>query len=312
MKILVTGAAGFLGSNLVQRLVTEGNDVVGVDNLLTGKLHNLDKCILATNFTFYDADIIKLAEDLKPGFQQIYHLASPASPPKYMQHEYETMMVNTLATEKLARYCMSNNARLLFSSTSEVYGDPLVNPQSETYFGNVNPIGPRSIYDESKRFGETLIAHFNRTQQLDSIIIRIFNTYGPGMDPYDGRVVTNFIRQMLMGEPVTIYGDGSQTRSFCYVDDLITGMILAMNSSQIGPINLGNPNEFTLTTLVKIIASKIGVEPQLKFEQLPTDDPKVRRPDIANARALLGWEPEIQLEVGIDKTLQWIRTAIEA
>lgn len=308
MKILVTGSAGFLGSNLVSKLVAQGHDVVGVDNLLTGNFKNVVMLEKQPNFTFYKADIIDFAKQLKPGFDQIYHLASPASPPKYIEFAHETMMVNTLATDSLCKYAVSNDSRLLFSSTSEIYGDPLVHPQTEDYWGNVNTLGVRSVYDESKRFGETIISHYKRTANLNSIIVRIFNTYGPNMDPYDGRVVTNFIRQILEGNPVTMYGTGLQTRSFCYVDDLIAGLILAMNSAEGGPINLGNPNEFTLIELLNDIISVIGIKPEIIFQGIPEDDPKMRNPDISRAQNLLNWSPKIDLIEGLVPTVEWVKS----
>jgi nucleoside-diphosphate-sugar epimerase len=311
LKILVTGAAGFLGSNLVSKLVEQGHDVVGVDSLVTGTLRNLLHLESQQNFTFHEADIICFSETLQPGFDQIYHLASPASPPKYIEYSYETMMVNTLATDRLSKYALLNESRILFSSTSEIYGDPLVHPQTEDYWGNVNTLGVRSVYDESKRFGETIISHHKRVANLNAIIVRIFNTYGPRMDPYDGRVVTNFVRQILERKPVTIYGDGLQTRSFCYVDDLIEGLILAMNSKEFGPINLGNPNEFTLMELLQKIDSLLNLQPEIIFQPIPEDDPKMRRPDISRAQNILGWSPQVDLIKGLAPTIEWVRSQLK-
>jgi nucleoside-diphosphate-sugar epimerase len=251
-----------------------------------------------------------MAKMIKPGFDQIYHLASPASPPKYMEFAYETMMANTLGTDLLCQYAVKNDCRLLFSSTSEIYGDPEVHPQTEEYWGNVNPIGVRSVYDESKRFGETLISHYARTNSLNGMIVRIFNTYGPKMDPNDGRVVTNFVRQILQEETISIYGSGTQTRSFCYVSDLVEGLILAMNSTQSGPMNLGNPNEFTLIQLLEKIGRIIGKPYLIEYSPLPLDDPKKRNPKIDQASSLLGWNPKVQLEEGLIPTISWIKSKI--
>jgi nucleoside-diphosphate-sugar epimerase len=310
MKILVTGGAGFLGSNLIEKLLKTDCEVVAVDNLLTGNINNLKEFKGFINFTFIEGDIIQVAKALKPGFDQIYHLASPASPPKYIKYAYETMMVNTLGTDELCKYAMSNKSRILFSSTSEIYGDPEVHPQIEEYWGNVNPIGIRSVYDESKRFGETIISHYSRTNSLNSVIVRIFNTYGPKMDPHDGRVVTNFVRQIVSGEKISMYGDGSQTRSFCYVSDLVEGLIMAMNSKESGPINLGNPNEFTLIQLLDVISTITETAPELEFHDLPSDDPKKRNPNIDFANNTLGWKPTIELEEGLKETISWIKANI--
>jgi nucleoside-diphosphate-sugar epimerase len=310
MKILVTGGAGFLGSNLVGKLLENDDEIVVVDNLVTGKIENIEEFRNHKNFSFIQADITEMATILKPGFDQIYHLASPASPPKYMKFAYETMMANTLATDLLCKYAVKNGSRLLFSSTSEIYGDPEVHPQTEDYWGNVNPIGVRSVYDESKRFGETLISHYSRTLLLDSIVVRIFNTYGPKMDPHDGRVVSNFIRQILLGDKITIYGSGLQSRSFCFVTDTIDGLTAAMNSEEKGPINLGNPLEFTLIQLLEKISRIAEIDPNLEYCDLPSDDPKRRKPSIDQAMKLLGWRPRVELDEGLEKTIEWLRTRI--
>jgi dTDP-glucose 4,6-dehydratase len=237
-------------------------------------------------------------------------MASPASPPKYQALGYETMQANTKGTENLIHLAIENGSRLLFASTSEIYGDPKVTPQKESYWGNVNPIGPRSVYDESKRLGETLMSYFFRERGLDGAIIRIFNTYGPGMDPLDGRVVSSFIRQGLSQEPFTVYGDGSQTRSFCFVDDLIDGIIAMAESGEFGPINLGNPNELDLLTLGKVISKVLNIDPKFEFHELPIDDPKQRRPDISRAIETLGWEPKTEIEDGVLLTANWMRKLI--
>jgi nucleoside-diphosphate-sugar epimerase len=310
MKILVTGGAGFLGSNLVGKLLENDDEIVVVDNLVTGKIENVEEFRNHKNFSFVQADITEIATILEPGFDQIYHLASPASPPKYMEFAYETMMANTLGTDLLCQYAVKNDSRLLFSSTSEIYGDPDVHPQTEEYWGNVNPIGVRSVYDESKRFGETLISHYARTNSLNGMIVRIFNTYGPKMDPHDGRVVSNFIRQILLGEKITIYGSGLQSRSFCFVADTVEGLILAMNSKERGPINLGNPVEFTLIQLLEKISNIVQIEHNLEFCDLPSDDPKRRKPSIEQAIKLLGWRPKVELDDGLEKTIEWLRIRI--
>jgi nucleoside-diphosphate-sugar epimerase len=310
MKILVTGGAGFLGSNLIEKLLKNDCELVSVDNLVTGSINNLKEFTGRPNFTFIEGDILQVVKTLKPGFDQIYHLASPASPPKYMKYAYETMMVNTIGTDELCKYALINKSRILFSSTSEIYGDPEVHPQIEEYWGNVNPIGVRSVYDEAKRFGETIVSHYSRTNALNSVIVRIFNTYGPKMDPHDGRVVTNFVRQIVNGEKISMYGDGSQTRSFCYVSDLIDGLILAMNSDESGPINLGNPNEFTLIQLLDAISRITENEYELEFHDLPLDDPKKRNPSIDFAKNSLGWKPTIELEEGLKETISWIKAQL--
>ena len=311
LKILVTGGAGFLGSNLVVKLISAGHDVLVVDNLLTGNLSNLEDLIGSPRLTIHKSNVIDFVENLEENIQQIYHLASPASPPKYMQFPYETMMANTIATDKLCKYALKNNSRILFSSTSEIYGDPLIHPQPESYWGNVNTLGVRSVYDESKRFGETIISHYNRTQSLNCVIVRIFNTYGPKMDPFDGRVVSNFIRQTLEKSPITMYGDGLQTRSFCYVDDLIDGLIRAMNAKEFGPINLGNPKEYTLIELSNLIAELIGTKQNLIFKEIPEDDPRMRKPVISKAKEYLSWEPTTELVDGLKPTIEWIKSRIK-
>jgi nucleoside-diphosphate-sugar epimerase len=236
----------------------------------------------------------------------VYHFASPASPEKYMAQPLNTMEVNTTGTLNLLEYAANKEARFVFASTSEIYGDPLVSPQQETYWGNVNPIGPRSVYDEAKRFGETIVAHFQREKIANAGVVRIFNTYGPNMDPYDGRVVSNFIRQALKGEPLTIYGNGQQTRSFCYIDDLVKGIMAMGMSSHPGPINLGNPEERTLLNLAELVLEITKSSSTLEFLELPEDDPKRRCPDITKAKTVLGWEPAVDISTGISKTAHWI------
>ena len=311
-KVLVTGAAGFVGSHLVDSLLANGHDVVGIDNFSTGNQSNIAHLSDNKNFQFVERDIVTGLGDLENAkFDQIFHLASPASPPHYMRLALETMHVNTTATELLLQHATKHGLRLLFASTSEIYGDPHEHPQRESYWGNVNPIGPRSVYDEAKRFGETLCSHYNRSKDTDTVIVRIFNTYGPRMDPDDGRVVSSFIRDGIKGASFQVFGDGKQTRSFCYVSDLVSGLRAAMDSKITGPVNLGNPNEFTLLELATKVGSVLGVEPVLEFKDLPVDDPKQRQPDISYAKSALNWEPKVQLTEGLALTADWMKTQIK-
>jgi len=296
---LVSGAAGFVGSHLVDRLLKEGFIVVGVDNFITGKEENLNSAKSNSKFSFLDLDVVSEIPDLGMKFDYIFHAASPASPPKYFEYPIETMMVNSIGTKNLLDLAEMNNARFIFFSTSEVYGDPLEHPQRESYWGNVNPIGPRSIYDEAKRFGEALVAQCVRAKKVNAGIIRIFNTYGPRLDPHDGRVVSTFIRQAINGEALTVNGDGNQTRSFCYISDLIDGIFKMAESNEFGPINLGNPNEMTLNELIKEISKLLSKN--LNTVNLPElkDDPVRRKPDISLAKEKLGWEPKVSLTQGL-------------
>ena len=311
-KVLVTGAAGFVGSHLVDSLLADGHDVVGLDNFSTGNQSNIAHLSNEPAFQFVERDIVTGLGDLENvKFDQIFHLASPASPPRYMELAIETMHVNTTATELLLQHATKHGSRLLFASTSEIYGDPHEHPQPESYWGNVNPIGPRSVYDEAKRFGETLVSHFHRSKKTDAVIVRIFNTYGPRMDPDDGRVVSSFIRDGIKGVPFQVFGDGKQTRSFCYVSDLISGLHAAMDSKITGPVNLGNPKEFTLLELAAKVGNVLDVEPALEFKELPIDDPKQRQPDISYANSALNWEPKIELSEGLALTADWMKTQIK-
>jgi nucleoside-diphosphate-sugar epimerase len=296
---LVSGAAGFVGSHLVDRLLEEGFAVVGVDNFITGKEENLNSAKSNSKFSFLDLDVVSEIPDLGMKFDYIFHAASPASPPKYFEYPIETMMVNSIGTKNLLDLAIKNKARVIFFSTSEVYGDPLEHPQRESYWGNVNPIGPRSIYDEAKRFGEALVAQYVREKKVNAGIIRIFNTYGPRLDPHDGRVVSTFIRQAINGEALTVNGDGNQTRSFCYITDLIDGIFKMAESHEFGPINLGNPNEMTLNELIKEISKLLSKN--LDTTNLPElkDDPVRRKPDISLAKEKLGWEPKVSLTQGL-------------
>lgn len=308
MKSLVAGASGFLGSNLSKALLEEGHEVFGLDNGSTSKKSNVQDLQDHKNFQFIEGSVLSLDPSIvRQNFDYIFHFASPASPPKYQELGLETIKANTDGTENLIKLAIQDSARLIFASTSEIYGDPLVYPQHEQYWGNVNPIGPRSVYDESKRLGETLVSFYKRELGLDSVIVRIFNTYGPGMSPYDGRVVSTFIRQALTGQPFGIFGDGTQKRSFCYVSDLITGIIAAALSTSNGPINLGNPQEITLNQLAQEIAEGLGIEPSFDYLELPVDDPIRRCPDISLAREVLNWEPRVNIQEGILRTAEWMK-----
>jgi nucleoside-diphosphate-sugar epimerase len=311
-KILVTGAAGFIGSNLVDALLAQDHEVYGLDNFLTGSPKNISHLLNNQKFIFYKADINKGLGDWESiQFDDIYHLASPASPPKYLKYPLETMWANTNATEYLLNYCKRNGSRLLFSSTSEVYGDPLEHPQTESYWGNVNPIGPRSVYDEAKRYGETLLSLYQKNNWADCVIVRIFNTYGERLDPEDGRVVSSFLRDGINGNPIQIYGDGKQTRSFCYVSDTVRALIATMESGIKGPINLGNPNEFTLLELLNNVEQVLGIKAELEFMPLPQDDPKKRQPNIQYANKVLGWKPEVELLEGLTRTAEWMKVFLQ-
>ena len=310
MRILLTGAAGFLGSHLSSRLVSEGHQVIGVDDLSTGSLENLSSLIGEKNFDFLQHDV-RSPLDLK--VDAILNFACPASPVHYQADPVRTIETNFLGIINMLHLAKSNNALLLQASTSEVYGDPEVSPQPEEYWGNVNPIGIRSCYDEGKRAAETLCFDYRRQHQVDTRVIRIFNTYGPNMAVGDGRVVSNFVVQALQNRDISIYGDGTQTRSFCFVADLVEGIykVLSLNQMPFSPINLGNPNEFTMLELAKTVISATGSSSQIVFHPLPEDDPKQRRPDISLARKVLEWEPSIQLEDGINLTIDYFRKQLD-
>ncbi len=308
-RVLVTGGAGFLGSHLCERLLNEGNDVICVDNLFTGSKDNIRHLLGNPYFEFIRHDV---TEPLYVEVDQIYNLACPASPPHYQYNPIKTAKTSVYGAMNMLGLAKRTHARILQASTSEVYGDPEVHPQPETYRGNVNPIGIRSCYDEGKRMAETLFFDYHRQHNVDIKVIRIFNTYGPRMNPNDGRVVSNFIVQALKGEDITIYGDGSQTRSFCYVDDLIEGMIRMMNSRDgfTGPVNLGNPGEFTMRQLADMVIELTGSKSKLVYMPLPSDDPTQRKPIIDLARKELSWQPTIKLEDGLKKTIEYFRTVI--
>ena len=306
-RILVTGGAGFVGSHLCKRLIEEGNEVICLDNFFTGNKKNVKDLLNNINFELVRHDV---CEPYFAEVDEIYHLACPASPVHYQYNPIKTLKTSVIGSLNILGLAKRTNSKVLLASTSEVYGDPKVHPQNENYWGNVNPIGIRSCYDEGKRCAETLFSDYHRTHNLKIKIIRIFNTYGPNMNPEDGRVVSNFINQAISGDDITIYGDGSQTRSFQYVDDLVEGMIRTMNTSEefTGPVNLGNTNEFTILELADTVLSKVESKSKLIFEPLPSDDPMQRKPDISLAnRELNGWNPIIELEEGLDKTIEYFK-----
>ncbi len=309
MRILVTGGAGFLGSHLCDRLLAGGHDVVAIDNLFTGRKLNIEHLFKNPRFEFVRHDII---DPFKFEVDQIYNLACPASPPHYQYNPIKTIKTSVIGAINCLGLAKRTRARVFQASTSEVYGDPHVHPQPESYWGNVNPIGRRSCYDEGKRCAETLFFDYHRENKVDIRVIRIFNTYGPRMHEADGRVVSNFIVQALRGEDVTIYGDGSQTRSFCYVDDLIEGFVRFMaQTDTVGPVNLGNPGEFTMLELAELTLKLIGGKSKIVHKPLPSDDPKQRRPDITLAKKYLGgWEPKVPLEEGLERTIAYFKTRV--
>jgi dTDP-glucose 4,6-dehydratase len=307
-RAIVTGGAGFLGSHLCDALLGDGWSVVVVDNLLTGRLSNLQHLRSEPRFEFVDKDISDPFDVGKVNY--VFHFASPASPVDYSTHGIETLKVGSLGTFNALEVARKYGAKYFVSSTSECYGDPLEHPQKETYWGHVNPIGPRSVYDEAKRFTEAVTMGYRRYHNVDTHIVRIFNTYGPRMQLNDGRVVPNFMKQALRGEDLTIYGDGSQTRSFCYVSDEIDGFMRLAKSDEHLPVNIGNPDEFTIFECAQMVIKVTGSKSQIRYEPLPQDDPKQRRPDITKARQLLGWEPKINLEAGLHLSLDYFRKAV--
>src|ERR1700682_2414060 len=303
MRAVVTGGAGFLGSHLCDRLLAEGWDVLAVDNFITGAKGNLSHLADNKKFKFQKADVSKpLKVAGKVGY--VLHFASPASPPDYLRHPIATMMVGSVGTQNALELALTKDAKFFLASTSECYGDPEVSPQHEDYWGHVNPIGPRGVYDEAKRFSEAMTMAYHRYHEVDTHIVRIFNTYGPRMRLNDGRALPNFVHQALMGQPITVYGTGKQTRSFCYVSDLIEGIYRLMMSDEHEPTNIGNPQEITILEFAERIRVLLGVTAPIIFEPLPQDDPKQRCPDISKARRLLGWEPKVNLEEGLRLTLE--------
>ena len=309
MRVLITGAAGFLGSHLVDRFLADGHEVIGLDNFLTGRAENLAHLADEPRFRFVEHDVSR-PYDIEGDLDGVLHFASAASPPDYQAHPIETLLVGSEGTRHACELALEKDARFFLASTSEVYGDPAVHPQPESYWGNVSSIGPRSMYDEAKRFAEAMTMAYHRTHGLDSRIVRIFNTYGPRMRPEDGRVVSNFLVQALRGEPLTMYGDGSQSRSFCYVSDLIDGITRLFHSDRVLPTNIGNPVEFTMLELATEVLAVTGSSSEIVFRPLPTDDPKVRQPDITVAREVLGWAPTVPLREGLERSLPYFREAI--
>ena len=310
MHVLVTGAAGFLGSHLTDRLLGMGHSVLGVDNLSTGSFENLSHLANEPRFQFEERDICNPFKTGKVDY--VFNFASPASPPEYLRLAIETLRVGAVGVENTLEVACQYGAGYLHASTSECYGDPLQHPQTESYWGNVNSVGPRSVYDEAKRYAEALVMAYHRSRRVNTHLVRIFNTYGPRLHPDDGRVISNFMMQALRGEPLTVYGDGSQTRSFCYVDDLIDGILLLSQSDEHLPVNIGNPGEFTILECAQAVLEVTGSKSELRFDALPEDDPTRRCPDITKARTLLGWEPHITLRQGLAKTLDFFKSKVDS
>jgi dTDP-glucose 4,6-dehydratase len=307
-RVVITGAAGFIGSHLSEELLNRGYSVVGIDNLLTGDLANIAH-LRDRDFQFIRHDVTNFI-DVDGDVDFVLHWASPASPIDYLELPIQTLKVGSLGTHKALGLAKAKRAAFVIASTSEVYGDPLEHPQKETYWGNVNPIGPRGVYDEAKRFAEAMTVAYRRYHKVDTKIVRIFNTYGPRMRIRDGRAVPAFISQALLNEDVTVFGDGKQTRSFCYISDLVDGIIRLMLSTENGPINIGNPQEMTVEQIARLIIEMTGSKSKIVHEPLPTDDPKVRQPDITLARTLLGWEPKVSLQQGLDRTIDYFRAKV--
>jgi len=309
VRVLITGAAGFLGSHLCDRFLADGHSVIGLDNFLTGNPDNIAHLVGHDRFEFVRHNISTYTYVAGP-LDGVLHFASPASPVDYLEYPIATLKVGALGTHNALGLALAKNARFFLASTSEVYGDPLEHPQTESYWGNVNPIGPRGVYDEAKRFAEAMTMAYHRFHGMDTRIVRIFNTYGPRMRPNDGRVVSNFIVQALSDQPLTIYGDGSQTRSFCYVADEIEGIYRLFMAGDNNPTNIGNPNEFTVRQLAELIIEVTGTNSTIVERELPVDDPKVRQPDIRKAREMLGWEPTVSLREGVTRTIEYFRSIL--
>ena len=305
-RTLITGGAGFLGSYLCDRFIQEGHHVICLDNLVTGRMENVAHLVGHDTFRFIKLDVTEYLHIEGP-LDYVLHFASPASPIDYQRLPIQTLKVGSLGTHKALGLAKAKGARFLLASTSEVYGDPLVHPQREDYWGHVNPIGPRGVYDEAKRFAEAITMAYHRFHGLETRIARIFNSYGPRMRPSDGRVVSNFINQALRGRPLTVYGDGTQTRSFCYVSDMVEGLYRLLMSNEVEPVNLGNPKEFTIIELAHLVLRTVGGASTSEFHPLPTDDPRVRQPDIGLARARLGWEPTVEITQGLALTIDYFR-----
>ena len=309
MRVLITGGAGFLASHLTDKFLADGHEVVGLDNFITGSADNIAHLAGNPRYKFIRHDVSNYIFVEGP-LDGVLHLASPASPIDYLEHPIPTLKVGALGTHNALGLAKAKKARFFLASTSEVYGDPLVHPQPETYWGNVNPVGPRGVYDEAKRFAEAITMAYHRYHAVDTRIVRIFNTYGPRMRPHDGRVVSNFIVQALKGEPITIYGDGSQTRSFCYVADEVDGLYRLFMHGDNEPTNIGNPVEFTVRQLADMVVELTGTAAPIVHHDLPVDDPKVRQPDITNARRKLGWEPKVPLREGLERTIEYFRMVL--
>jgi dTDP-glucose 4,6-dehydratase len=310
MRVLVTGGAGFVGSHLCDALLAQGHSVLCVDNLLTGNMRNIEHLRQEPRFEFRDHDVSQPFDFGK--VEYIFHFASPASPVDYLDHPIETLQAGSLGTMNCLELAKKHGAKFFLASTSECYGDPLEHPQKETYWGNVNPIGPRSVYDEAKRFAEATTMAYRRRHEVDTHIVRIFNTYGPRLQLNDGRVISNFMKQALRGEDLTVYGEGSQTRSFCYVSDEIAGILALAASDEREPTNIGNPDEFTILKCAQVILEVTGSRSNIRYEPLPQDDPKQRCPDISKAKRLFGWEPKIDLRTGLKMSLEYFKKALEA
>ena len=306
MRILLTGGAGFIGSHLCDFLLSRGHEVICMDNLITGSMANIGQNMANKKFSFVKHNVSEYVNVDGP-LDYVLHFASPASPVDYLNYPIQTLKVGSLGTHNTLGLALAKKAKYLLASTSEVYGDPLVSPQKEDYWGNVNPVGPRGVYDEAKRFAESITMAYFRYHKVDAKIVRIFNTYGPRMRKNDGRAVPNFIDQALKGQPITVYGDGSQTRSFCYISDLVDGLYKLMMSNLNQPVNIGNPHELTLIDLAKRVISLTGAKGKIEFGPLPQDDPKVRRPDITLASAKLRWQPKVSLDDGLKSTIEWFQ-----
>ena len=310
MRVLVTGGAGFVGSHLCDALLAQGDSVVCADNLLTGRMANINHLRNDPRFEFREQDVSRPFDFGKVDY--VFHLAAPASPVDYIEHAIETLRVGSVGTMNCLELAKEYQAKFLLASTSECYGDPLEHPQKETYWGHVNPVGPRSVYDEAKRFAEAATMAYHRHRTVDTRIVRIFNTYGPRLQINDGRVISNFMKQALRGEDLTVYGDGSQTRSFCYVSDEVRGILALAKSDEHGPTNIGNPGEFTILECAKVVLDITASSSNIRFEPLPQDDPRQRRPDISKAKRLLDWEPKIDLQTGLRMSLDYFRSAVQA